>query len=239
MKMIKNIKTIKVGSLLGAFFILFSVATSTAQDVSKEIPVEGFTKVYINIACEVDLVQADETKLVIEAEEQLLEEINVDVTNGTLRITSDRKSWKKHKDEVDISLSVKNIESFQVASALNLHANNKIFADKLSIIVGGVANINMELECNKLMADISGVANIDIRGKAPLAVWKVSGTATLDAEDFITEATHFDFSGVGKGEVHATKILKASVSGLGLIEYSGNPASITTNVSGLGKIKQD
>ncbi|MFO7844610.1 MAG: head GIN domain-containing protein [Bacteroidales bacterium] len=235
----ENIKTIRIGSLIGAFFILFSVATTTAQDVSKEIPVEGFTKVYINIACEVDLIQAEETKLVIEAEERLLEEIDVEVSNGILRITSDRKGWKKRKDEVDISLTVKNIESFQVAAAVNLYANKKIYADKLSILVGGVANINMELECNKLMADISGVADIDIRGKASLAVWKVSGTATLDAEDFITEATRVDFSGVGKGEVHATKILKASVSGLGLIEYSGNPASITTNVSGLGKIKQD
>lgn len=235
----ENIKTIRIGSLIGAFFILFSVATTTAQDVSKEIPVEGFTKVYINIACEVDLIQAEETKLVIEAEERLLEEIDVEVSNGILRITSDRKGWKKRKDEVDISLTVKNIESFQVAAAVNLYANKKIYADKLSILVGGVANINMELECNKLMADISGVADIDIRGKAFLAVWKVSGTATLDAEDFITEATRVDFSGVGKGEVHATKILKASVSGLGLIEYSGNPASITTNVSGLGKIKQD
>jgi len=239
MKMMKNIKSFQVGSLLGTLFILFSVTTTTAQDTSKEIPVEGFTRVYINIACEIDLTQAEETKLVIEAEEQLLEEIDVEVSNGTLRITSDRKSWKRHKDDVEISLTVKDIESFQVAAAVNIHANKKIVADKLSILVGGVANINMELECNKLMADISGVANIDIRGKAPLAVWKVSGTATLDAKDFITEATRFDFSGVGKGEVHATKILKASVSGLGLIEYSGNPPSLTTNVSGLGKIKQD
>lgn len=235
----ENMKTIRIGSLIGAFFILFSVAPTTAQDVSKEIPIEGFTKVYINIACEVDLIQSEETKLVIEAEEQLLEEIDVEVSNGTLRITSDRKGWKKRKDDVDISLTVKDIESFQVAAAVNLYANKKIYADKLRILVGGVANINMELECNKLMADLSGVADIDIRGKASLAVWKVSGTATLDAEDFITEATRVDFSGVGKGEVHATKILKASVSGLGLIEYSGSPASITTNVSGLGKIMQN
>ena len=228
-----------MGFFLGTFFILFLVATSTAQDVSKEVSVEGFTKVYINIACEVSLSQAEETKLVIEAEEQLLEEIDVEVSHGTLHITSDNKSWKKRKDDVNIFLTVKHIESFQVAAAVNLHASDKIVADKFSILVGGVANINMKLECKKLMADISGVADINIRGKAPLAVWKVSGTAALDAEDFITEATRFDFSGVGKGEVHATKILKASVSGLGLIEYSGNPASITTNVSGLGKIKQD
>ena len=239
MKMMKNMKTIPIGSFLGALFILFSVGTTTGQDIKKEIPVEDFTKVYINIACEVDLTQAEETKLVIEAEERLLEEIDVEISNGTLRITSDRKSWKKHKDDVDISLTVKHIESFQVAGAVDLRANKKIVADKLSILVGGVANIEMELECNKLMADLSGVADIDIRGEAPLAVWNVSGTASLDAEDFITEATRVDFSGVGKGEVHATKILKASVSGLGLLEYSGNPANITTNVSGLGKIKQD
>ena len=36
-----------------------------------------------------------------------------------------------------------------------------------------------------------------------------------------------------------TETLDATISGVGGINYSGNPANVITNVSGIGKIQRD
>jgi hypothetical protein len=41
---------------------------------------------------------------------------------------------------------------------------------------------------------------------------------------------------MGNCEVNVTKELNASVSGMGKISYSGNPADVSKNVSGMGTV---
>ena len=45
-------------------------------------------------------------------------------------------------------------------------------------------------------------------------------------------------NGAGSISVYASERLDASVSGIGSIDYSGNPATVNRSVSGLGKISQ-
>jgi len=208
-----------------------------AQEYREIYDVENFKKVYINVPTRMHIQQQDAESLAIRADEDFLEELDVYIEDEVLYIVSDRKKYVRD-EKLHIDMQVIRLEHLEIEGGAKIRFDTPLKTDEFRLDVAGAADIDMELECNKFMADLSGAANMNIWGKAKYAAWDISGTGNIDGERFITEATYLDFSGAGKANVYAAKILKAEVSGIGLVRYDGNPERITKTVSGLGIIKQ-
>jgi len=96
----------------------------------------------------------------------------------------------------------------------------------------------MNIATEKLLADFSGAVKANIEGKARYVVMDMSGASKVDAEDLVTDAFYLDFSGFGKAEIYAEKVLKVDMSGMGVVRYGGNPTKVEANSSGLGIIRE-
>lgn len=227
----------KLGIQLMIAVMLLVVSTAQAQDRQETYKVTDFTKVYSNVPVRMYIEQGDKEDLSIEADEDMFEELEVYVEDEVLFIVSSRDKYIKD-EKLIVDMVVKELNHIEIVGGAKIKFKTALETDEFRLDISGAADIDMELICNKFMADLSGAANMNVWGKAKYAAWDISGASNIDAVRFITQATYLDFSGAGKAEVYAAKILKAEVSGIGLVKYDGEPSQITKDVSGLGVIKR-
>lgn len=67
---------------------------------------------------------------------------------------------------------------------------------------------------------------------------RVSGAGDADTRKLKAKHVDISVSGAGDAEVFASKSIRARVSGVGSIDYYGDPEENETRVSGIGSIKR-
>lgn len=150
----------------------------------------------------------------ISAEENLLRYIRTTVKGNTLVI--DTKRNISPRKEIRIEITTPSLTDLEVSGANNVEVED-ISGAEFNVELSGAGNVDLKGEVEKLRIELSGAGNIDSRYlKASEVRISVSGAASAD--------------------VYATKYLDASVSGVGSIDYYGNPEKTKTDVSGVGSI---
>lgn len=233
----KLIRSISILSFLLFSFSGFSYAGNSINDYEKEYKINGINGINLTIACEIYITQSEQESLKIEAEKDIFDKIEVNQKDSTLYIKTDEDDYDFDDWDIEVYLSVKDLQSIDIGGAVKLENRGTLKTNKLSIEISGAADIELSLEVKKLLADFSGAVNAELEGKADYVVMDMSGASKVDANDLVTRAYYLDFSGFGKADVYAEKMLKIDMSGMGVVRYSGNPTKIETESSGLGVIK--
>jgi len=83
---------------------------------------------------------------------------------------------------------------------------------------------------------MSGAGKIGASGTTEKLNINLSGAASLDMKGLVAKNVKIKLSGAGKAKINVLSSLDANISGIGSIEYYGNPETVNRNVSGLGKI---
>ena len=210
--------------------------TSRGGDYERDIEVKGFHGLDVTIACEMYIRQGDEESLRIEAGRSIFDKLDIEVRDSILYIETDHDrdfdDW-----DVEVYLTVKSLKSIDIGGAVKLRTNGTLKGDRLELDVSGAADLDMRIEVDKLMADFGGAVNADLEGTARYVVMDMSGASNVEADDLISEAFYLEFSGFGKADVYAEKVLKVDMSGMGVVRYGGNPKKVKSQSSGLGIIK--
>ncbi len=175
-----------------------------------------FTKLDVSGAYRLNIRYDKDISLKITAEENLLPYIKTHIEGEWLKIYN-TKNLSPRK-EIVIDISANEITELISSGANNVKIND-INTDDFVVSVSGAGSIKLEGECDNLTADISGAGN-------------------LDAEDLKALDVLVSVSGVGCAEVCAYDFLRANVSGVGSINYYGNPKKTKTNISGVGTIRR-
>lgn len=173
-----------------------------------QIKVGGVFTIYVSIG--------DETTLKIFAEENLLKYIRTYVKGKTLQIDT-RKNLSPRRD---VKIYITTPVLFGIESS---GANN--------ITVEGINGENF-------YAEMSGAGKMDLDGTSTNLKLELSGAGYFDARKLKAENVTVSVSGAASADVYANHSLKASVSGVGSVNFYGNPEKVRTNVSGVGSINR-
>jgi hypothetical protein len=239
--MTKNLTLVAL-SLMFGFLTLASSACMFMDGVDgngnviKETrDVSSFDAIKIGGAFEVYLSQGSSEGLVIEADENLMELIRVEVRGGTLVIDTE-VNIRKSK-EMNLYITFTDLEKMKLSGAVEVKSEEKLKFDNLELDGSGASEIDLHLEANRLECDFSGASEIELKGKANYCSIDNSGASELNAYDFIVGEYNIEISGAGDAKIHCTDILKARISGAASIRYQGDP-KVDSHVSGAGSIKQ-
>ena len=173
-----------------------------------------FTRIEAGGAYSIKVVVGKSPSLRISAEENLLPLIKTTVSGNTLKI--DTKKNLSPRKEIKIIVTTTSLNSLDVSGANNVQATG-IDGEHFEVELSGAGSIDLEGIVDDLRAEISGAGNIDARN--------------LKAKD-----VSISVSGAASADVYAKESLEASVSGVGSIDYYGDPVKTKTNVSGVGSI---
>ena len=178
--------------------------------------ISEFEKLDAGGAFTIKIKVGEAPSLKISAEENLLSYIRTSVKGNRLVIDT-RKSISPRK-EILIEITTPHLTDVDVSGANNVTVNGVSTSD-FSVDLSGAGHVYLEGEVEKLSAELSGAGNID-------------------AKDLKAKDVHISVSGAASADVYAKENLDASVSGVGSIDYYGDPANTKTNVSGVGSISR-
>jgi hypothetical protein len=248
-------KQIKMKNAILLFSILlFSANTANAQWWSNSKKVEGnkevtnktrsvanYDQISVTGMMEVQLIAGSEGKIEIEAESNLMEFIETEVSNGHLRITIQKGVNIAPSKNYPIRIVV----PFETLGALTLtgsgHIRNSdvIKAREFKINVTGSGNMNLNLITENLESTITGSGDLKLKGTSGEFKCKVTGSGDVFAYDLKAFKVDASVTGSGDVEVSVENELNAKISGSGDIKYRGNPDKQNFKTSGSGSVSKN
>jgi hypothetical protein len=178
--------------------------------------ISEFTRLEAGGAYSIKVFVGKTASLKISAEENLLPLIKTVVRGNTLII--DTKKSLSPRKEIRIMITTPNLTSIDVSGANNVEASG--------------------INCDEFEAELSGAGSVDLEGKVERFRAELSGAGNIDAKNLKANEVSISVSGAASADVYAKEKLDASVSGVGSIDYYGDPVKTKTNVSGVGSISR-
>lgn len=204
---------------------------------TEEFEVEEFEKIVIGGNYDVKLYPSDYPKVVVEVDQNLIKYIQVDVLEGKeLSISS--IYGLNPSDGVVVEIYYDKLRNITSTGASKIVHEKPLESENLNIDVSGAGAIDLNLRVKNLNLNFAGAGLIKLIGYAERQKIQLSGAGALEAESLESDYCEVFISGFGSAKVNATKQLDANISGMGNVEYFGNPETIHKNVSGIGKVKK-
>jgi len=203
--------------------------------VTKSYDVKDFDELELRGDYKVNLIESDEPGVEIEADENLLGDIDVFVRGRSLRVESERIRSRKDRT---VNVFYKELNGISAGGATDMATRMPIRSKFFDLSLAGAGEIDLDFEGEKLSITMSGAGDIQLSGTTTDLDIKMSGAGGLDAYDLKAEYARVRISGVGGADVYVTRELEAHISGLGDINYKGNPKVVDRQISGLGSINQ-
>lgn len=201
----------------------------------KEHDVEEFDRIEVSGNFEIYVRSANKSSLVVVADENLHDYIEVEVKRGILYV--DTKERLGHFEKLELLVDMERFEGAKISGAGTLKSKGILIGDEVEIDFSGAVDADLKLECRELDFDMSGAAEISLSGVAQKASFDISGAGNISAAEFETERCRIEISGAGEALVYASEELQIDISGAGEVRYAGNPKEIKREVSGAASVK--
>jgi len=195
---------------------------------------DEFTKVSASEGLMVYVTQADDFKIEVEADENIIDLIATDIKNGKLRIHAEENIGRATKN---VFVSLPDITVLSGSSGSHLKTENIIKSERLEIDGSSGAVLNIELMTTDLEIDAGSGANLSISGEANHTDVDVSSGGNISAKGLRTKTCNADASSGGNLKIQVEKSLTADASSGGNISYSGDP-SVQKKKSVSGSVHQ-
>jgi hypothetical protein len=217
--------------------------------VTEKIDVRSFSKVILRDdsgGSGIFIEQGPVEGLQVETTPEMLRRTEVHVQNEVLYLRLGGSLLERLGDKLTTSLSrprilyrlqVKELRSLDLKCA-SLVSMPSLKTDELWMIVCGMADVNVDdLEADRLYFEHSGAGRMQFAGSVRKQDVQLSGTGFYYAQDLHSEQVAVNISGSAHASVYATDTLQATIRGMGIVEYNGNPR-LRQRIFGMGTIKR-
>lgn len=176
----------------------------------------------------------DTESLRIEAEDNLMEHLETEVSSGRLRIGTQDDVNLRATRPVNYYLTVTGLDTIVITSSGDIQALD-LEAERFSITINSSGNLEMGmLNADTLEVDIGSSGNLDIAGgEVKTQNVTISSSGNYTAQDLASDKAEVRINSSGSATIWVHDHLKAILSSSGDLRYRGDPAvDATTNSSG-------
>ncbi|MBE9510127.1 MAG: DUF2807 domain-containing protein [Bacteroidetes bacterium] len=220
--------------------ILISAGSRALAQEKETRDVGSFSSISLSISGDLYLTQGNDTKVVIEAEQKILDLIRTEVVGDNLKIKFKTGKWNiRSNKQINIYVSTPDVEGLFLSGSGNIKAETQIKTEGLDFAISGSGNIVIDdLVVSDLEGHTSGSGDINLSGSETVETMEISisGSGDLFAENLKVNDVEISISGSGTCKVFAVSELEAYISGSGSVYYKGNPM-VNAKVSGSGKVR--
>jgi len=153
--------------------------------------------------------------LSITTDQNLLEDIESEISDNRLRLRTHGHFWPTHGVKVIALSPTRN--GARLSGAVDLTAK-QLTGAKFYFESTGAAKVRLDGAVDELLADMTGASK-------------------LDANDLRTKRAEISTTGAADADLNVSDSLKVSITGAGKVTYSGNPPHIEKHITGAGSIR--
>ena len=230
---------------VAAFAVLTFVAvtTSNAAEPQRDTrSVRDFSGIAVGGSIELQLTQGRDYLVEVESPDGDPADVITEVRNGTLHLRQEKSGFPfffgGNRARHIVKVTLPSLVELSASGGSDVDSHGRLSGDKLEITASGGADVDLDIAVASLAVQASGGADVDLSGTASTMNLSASGGSDLDAGDLTSETATLTGSGGADIEIGPTGALVANASGGSDIAYKGEPRSLTTNVSGGGKIRR-
>jgi len=230
-------KKIKVLNLSLILLLLLANSLLADDKIEKTYDVDDFSRIFLRGPYEVHLRQSNDCSLTIRARASYMERLEVSSRGGELSIELDGKNFKKNK-AIEVFINFKNLEKLEIEGAVDMVCENQIKTSNLKIEFEGAGNVELNVIADKIISEIAGVGNFEIEGETDYHKVEFDGIGSYDASDLRSKYTIVESNGIGSVKVYASLKFKGEATGIGSIDYYGDPDDVSVDATGLGSVNR-
>lgn len=236
--------------------------TGSGNIIKKEIKLSGeYSTIYVSRGVNVIMENRSNDKVVISADDNVMEYVVCKVEGGKLWATIDSKINSISNVNVKIYLpKSEKIDKISTSSAGEVHIYPTIKSSSLAIesssagtikgsfksessanlAASSAGKIDITLLGKEVKCEASSGANIKLNGQAIKLNAEASSAADINAKTFTAENVYAAASSGADVEVFAQKRLSANASSAGKIRYTGpvDSSAVSKNTSSGGSVKK-
>jgi hypothetical protein len=195
----------------------------------------GFTGLALAVPGKVELRQGSPESLTVEADDNLLREIETAVEGGKLVIRFSRKLQIAGNATIRVAVTAPRIESISVSGSGDVTAGT-LAVPTLKIAISGSGDVNLaNVQVDTLQASIAGSGDLRAGGRATELVAKIAGSGDLHAGKLESRRATVSIAGSGDALLWASESLTATIAGSGDVRYHGDP-TVKKSVAGSGQV---
>jgi hypothetical protein len=234
-------------AVLAAGLVCLSAADSAARSkkvrgrgpvVSRTMDLDDVRAVVHNLSGTLIIEQGRDEKLVVEAQENLHEFLDINVRGGTLVIDTRRRVDLHTTRPLRFHLTVRSLEEIALDGSGDIEVAG-LDVRELELDLRGSGDVTLTgLAAGTLDVTISGSGNIEADGRVDAQRIRISGSGNYDAARLRSDDASAAIGGSGNIVIWVRETLEAGISGSGDIRYRGDPRLRRHRVTGSGDIER-
>lgn len=246
----RNIRMIKKITLILTAFAAFAAFISCTETDCIEgsrtlayIPYNDlapFNKIVLELPGSVVFESAaSDTNLLITADDNIMQYVDIRVENSTLFISSTDDGVSLCPSRLRFNVfSTDELNSVDITGSGSFYTEDSLAANDFYINITGSGKTDIEnLETSGLTCNITGSGQIVASGTADELISTITGSGEIDLLEMLVKKANVTIEGSGNYDLWISDELTAAIIGSGTIIYKGSP-TINSNITGSGVIKQ-
>ena len=225
----------RISILLSITLFLFScnVRRGSGNLVSETMNVGSFSRINVSGPFTVE-VKEGEYKVEVEADDNLMKYIDVEVSGNTLRVKATRKNFRNA--HLNVYIQAPSLDGIKASMAADISTTGQIRSgNQLVFEASSAAEIRADADAPRVNAKASSGSDIELRGRTRDLDVSSSSGSDIDASNLNAENTNVTASSGADAKVHASRALNANASSGGTVRYRGG-AKISQSASSGGEV---
>lgn len=222
--------------ILAICSILLSIATVALAQTSNSLPLPGITEVQVGSGLEVH-IKKGEPALILTGDASDFSDFQISIEGSTLILEGKIQVSLPKGAGRSIVVSIPELHSLSTNTAASISVAD-FDNETLFLTLEGVSKCALDIKVSTLKIDVAGTSSIELVGEAQTVVANLTGAAKLDAADYVVQNFTLLLSGAAMAQVDAREQLDINISGVGAVQYRGEPTVLRKRISGAGKITQ-
>lgn len=203
--------------------------------VTESRPVSGFDSISVCCSMRLILTQGSNESLEIEADDNVLPEIESVVTNGTLIVRfKDSLNGIRllNTSPIRVRVSAIDVNGIDISGGGRLESTGPIETPQLALnLSGGSRGTLGNLQTEMLSIELTGGSKIELAGSVAEQTISLNGGSDYLAGELQSQTATLNMSGGGRATLWVTETLNADLSGGANAAYYGSPM-VNQNLSG-------
>ena len=196
--------------------------------------VKEFDEIKVSRGMNVYISQGDETKVVVKADENLLDAIETKIEGNTLKVTSNQNIRRAKTKKVFVTTP--NISMIKTTAGSNVYSETVINSRNLDLSSSAGSNMKLKVNADHLTVSVSAGSNIKLEGKSESFSGKATSGSNLKAEELTTKNCEVNVSSGANIWINTKNDFEGHASSGGNIFYYGNPGTTDIEKSSGGNV---
>ncbi|MES2764621.1 MAG: DUF2807 domain-containing protein [Bacteroidota bacterium] len=192
--------------------------------IAREFPVSSFMRLHLSVRGDVVLKQSDDEKVVIEADDNLLNLNIFEVVNSgrTLYVTYSNKLRLPVFTKLKITVYLRQIDTLYNASQGDLATDGAIvLSESLDVNIQSQGNTVLNLKAPSIDLSTSSQGNVEVSGECAEANLKTQSQGNLNCRNLKAQDVKLRNMSQGNAEIYSENSVSIRHMGQGYVHYYG------------------